>query len=216
MKKHFLVFLLAAGCSFNGRSSADMERITLPRPVLKGGVSVEEAIEARRSVRSFLSEEPEIRQTGQLLWAAQGITEERRGLRAAPSAGATYPLEVYLVNKDGVYSYKPAEHALEPVKQGDMRGDLSRAAFGQGFVAQAPVNIVITAVYTRTERRYGERARRYVHMEAGHAAQNIHLQAAALGLGSVPVGAFRDGEVKDALSLPEGREPVYIIPVGRQ
>lgn len=191
-----------------------MERIVLPEPVLEGEVSVEEAIERRRSVRSFSPEEPGMEAAARLLWSAQGVTDKNRGLRASPSAGATYPLEVYLVNSNGVYSYKPGEHALEPVKEGDVRRALSRAALGQRFVADAPLSIVITAVFSRTEARYGGRARRYVHIEAGHAAQNIHLQAVALGLGSVPVGAFSDSEVKSVLDIPGEHEPVYIIPVG--
>ncbi len=214
MKNILLVVLIFAGCSFNARSSADIEKVVLPRPSARGEVSVEQAIGERRSVRSFLPDELKIEHKGQLLWAAQGITEQQRGLRAAPSAGATYPLEIYLVNKDGVYSYNPSEHELVLLKKGDLRGALSRAALGQGFISRAPVSIVITAVYARTERRYGGRARRYVHIEAGHAAQNIHLQAVSLGLGSVPVGAFNDEELRKVLSLPQDREPVYIIPVG--
>lgn len=193
-----------------------MERIVLPEPVLEGEISVEEAIERRRSVRSFSPEEPETQAVGRLLWSAQGVTDKSRGLRAAPSAGATYPLEVYLVSSEGVYIYKPAEHSLEPVKEGDMRGALSRAALGQKFVAEAPVSIVLTVVYSRTEARYGGRARRYAHIETGHAAQNIHLQAVALGLASVPVGAFNDSEVKGVLNLPDNHEPLYIIPAGYQ
>lgn len=193
-----------------------MQKIDLPEPSLKGEVSVEETIEGRRSVRSFSPGALTLEEISQLLWAAQGVTEERRGFRAAPSAGATYPLELYLVTEDGIHSYAPDGHILEPVKSGDMRSSLAGAALGQRFVAEAQASIVITAVYARTAGRYGaERGRRYVHIEAGHAAQNIHLQAVALGLGSVPVGAFRDAEVSGALSLPEGHEPLYIIPVGR-
>ena len=118
------------------------------------------------------------------------------------------------MNKDGVYIYLPGEHAVGLIKPGDARSALSRAAPGQRFVAEAPVSIVITAVCRRTSARYGERAGGYVHMEAGHAAQNIHLAAVSLGLGSVPMGAFNDGDVKDVLDLPEDHEPLYIIPAG--
>lgn len=192
-----------------------MQRINLPEPAMEGRMTLEEAIKGRRSVRSFSDGDIDAASAGMLLWAAQGITCRSRGFRAAPSAGAAYPLELYLVNAEGVYVYVPSDHALEPVKPGDRRIALSRAALGQGFVAQAPASIVITAVYGRTRRRYGARAERYVHIEAGHAAQNIHLQAVALGLASVPVGAFRDEEVSDILSLPGDRSPLYIIPVGR-
>lgn len=192
-----------------------MERVELPDPSLRGEVSIEETIEGRRSVRSFRPDELSDEEISQLLWSAQGVTEERRGFRAPPSAGATYPLELYLVREDGVYNYAPDGHVLEPVKAGDARSGLAGAALGQGFVAEAPVGIVIAAVYARTAGRYGaERGERYVHIEAGHAAQNIHLQAVALELGSVPVGAFNDAEVSDVLVLPADHEPVYIIPVG--
>ncbi len=215
MKKLIAALLLAAGCSVNGRSVNEMESINLPQPWVKGNVSVEESILGRRSVRSFGPADLTTEEISQLLWAAQGITDSTRGFRAAPSAGATHPLEIYLVNREGVYNYLPDENLLKPVKTGDARSSLARAALGQGFVQQAPVNIVISAVYQRTAGRYGiERGARYVHIEAGHAAQNIHLQAVALGLGSVPVGAFRDDEVKKALSLPSHHEPLYIIPVG--
>lgn len=209
-----VVFLIACLC-FAGRSGAEMNAVQLPEPSLEGDVSVEETIQRRRSVRSFRPDALDKEKISQLLWSAQGVTEVGRGLRAAPSAGATYPLELYLVSEDGVYNYAPDGHALEPVKPGDARSSLARAALGQGFVAQAPVSIVVAAVYERTAGRYGtERGERYVHIEAGHAAQNIHLQAVALGLGSVPVGAFDDAGVSEVLSLPEHHAPVYIIPVG--
>ncbi len=193
-----------------------MQKMELPEPKLQGEVSLEETIEKRRSIRKFSPDALTAEEIGQIMWSAQGITERGRGFRAAPSAGATYPLELYLVTEEGVYNYIPGEHILQPVKPGDARPSLARAALGQSFVAEAPASIVVTAVYARTAGRYGaDRGRRYVHMETGHAAQNIHLQAAALGLGSVPVGAFGDDEVSAALSLPEDHEPLYIIPVGR-
>ncbi|MFC1925399.1 SagB/ThcOx family dehydrogenase [Chloroflexota bacterium] len=184
----------------------------LPVPGKKGDVSLEECLEKRRSERGFTSRELTPEQISQLLWAGQGIS--RSTYRTAPSAGALYPPEIYLAIKDGVYRYKPGEHELEQTLEADVRHHLSRAALSQGFIEEAPVDIVITAVYQRTEGRYGERTARYVHMEAGHAAQNIHLQAVALSLGSVPIGAFHDDEVQRALSLPKGEYPLYIIPVG--
>ena len=184
----------------------------LPAPRKKGGTSLEETLEKRRSERSFAPKELSWEQISQLLWSAQGMVE--RGRRTAPSAGATYPLEVYLVTGKGVYHYKSASHELEPTLDGDVRSQLCRAALDQEWIEEAPVSIVIAAVYHRTGRGYGPRAARYVQIEVGHAAQNIHLQAVALGLGSVPVGAFRDEQVQRVLSLPENHQPLYIVPVG--
>lgn len=194
----------------------DNKTMELPAPRAKGELSFEEAALNRRSVRTFSKKGLTAAQTGQLLWAAQGITARRAGLgfRTAPSAGALYPFETYAVTADGVFIYKPAGHALEKTLDGDRRGDLAAAALGQGPVASAPLDIVLCAVFSRITGRYGQRGVRYAHIEAGHIAQNIHLQAVALGLGSVPVGAFDDGKVSKALSLPRKCEPLYIIPVG--
>ena len=184
----------------------------LPAPRKRGEISLEETLQKRRSERSFASKELSWEQISQLLWSAQGMVE--RGFRTAPSAGATYPLEVYLVTSNGVYHYKPESHQLEPILEGDVRSQLCRACLNQEWIEEAPVSIVIAAVYQRTGRGYGPRAARYVHIEVGHAAQNIHLQAVALGLGSVPVGAFGDEQVQRVLSLPENQQPLYIVPVG--
>jgi SagB-type dehydrogenase family enzyme len=169
-------------------------------------------LDSRRSERSFVRRTLDREQISQLLWAAQGVT--RRGLRTAPSAGALYPLEIYLVTSEGIHHYLPQSHELERIVEGEILSQLARAALDQGCVGEAPVSIVIAAVYQRTERRYGERAARYVWIEAGHVAQNIHLQAVAMGLGSVPIGAFDDRQVHRVLSLPEDQLPLYIIPVG--
>jgi len=190
------------------------KEIKLPQVKIKGNVSVEETLNKRRSVREFKKDNLSLEQLSQLLWAAQGITEKRRGFRTAPSAGALYPMEIYLLNPDGLYRYIPASHSLEDVDQKDLRRSLSEAALLQNSVVQAQVDFVICAVYDRITVRYGERGIRYAHIEAGHIAQNIHLQAVALGLGSVPIGAFDDGAVKKLLNLPKGCEPLYIIPVG--
>jgi SagB-type dehydrogenase family enzyme len=206
--------LIALGCGRPAVSSSAPAEVALPAAATVGKMSVEEAISKRRSVRRFADKDLTIGQVGQLAWAAQGITEPGRGLRAAPSAGATYPLEMYVVKKEGVFHYLPQGHKLEQLSDRDHRADLAQAAMGQGSVRGAPVSFVFAAVYQRTRARYGDRAERYVHMEAGHAAENIHLQAVALGLGSVPVGAFDDGEVAKALSLPADQAPIYIIPVG--
>lgn len=185
----------------------------LPPPDTSGDVSLEQALVRRRSVRSFSDSTLSRKQTGQILFAAQGVTQPGTGYRTAPSAGATYPLETYAFTPEGVYKYAPAEHAIELVKNRDLRKELSAAALGQRFVRNAPLVVVFTAVNKRTTQRYGGRGVRYVHMEAGHVAQNIHLQAVALGLGSVPVGAFDDDEVREVLDC-KGEEPLYIVPVG--
>lgn len=190
------------------------KEISLPIPKLKGKISLEQAIKERRSKRSFSPQELTIEQIGQLLWSAQGITESRRGLRAAPSAGALYPMEIYLLNKDGLFHYLPKKHKLEQVLQKDLRKELAVAAWGQSFVAFAPVAIVIAAAYERISSRYGQRGQRYTDIEVGHIAQNIHLQAVALGLGSVPVGAFDDQALKQLLKLADDEQPLYIVPVG--
>ena len=186
----------------------------LPEPTRKGKVSLEEVLAKRRSVRRFEDRRLSQEQIAQLCWAAQGITEPKRGLRTCPSAGALYPLEIYVVTGDGAYHYLPHKHAMEEHLAGDLRRKLQRAALGQPWVGQAPATVVIAAAIGRTERKYGRRAERYVHIEVGHAGQNILLQAQALGLGAVPVGAFRDAEVSKTLSLGEGLAPVYLIPVG--
>jgi len=190
-----------------------MDKVKLPKPNLKGNVSLEEAIQKRRSVRSYSSKDLTLDEIGQLCWAAQGITD-KRGLRAAPSAGALYPLEIYIVKKDGLYHYIPDGHLLEKKIAGDLRDSLCKACFGQNFIREAPIDFVICAVYQRVASRYRERGVRYTDIEVGHAAQNVHLEAVALGLDSVPVGAFIDEEVSKALSLPKEEKPIYVIPIG--
>ena len=195
---------------------AKSKEIQLPKPIEASKVSLEEAILSRRSERSFIQKDLDLTQIGQLLWAAQGITAKKFGFgfRAAPSAGALYPMEVYLLSQDGFFHYLPGGHKLEVLSHSDLRNSLAAAALGQESVKEAPIDIVICAVYQRITGKYGQRGIRYAHIEAGHIAQNIHLQAVALGLGSVPIGAFSDKEVKETLSLSPEQEPVYIIPVG--
>lgn len=190
------------------------KEIVLPQPKVTGQVSLEETISQRRSKRKFSSQQLTLGQISQLLWSAQGITDQRQGYRSAPSAGALYPMEIYLLSKDGLFHYLPQGHKLERLQQQDIRRELAAASLGQGFLQQAPINIVITAVYGRITSQYGTRGRRYTEIEVGHIAQNVHLQAVALGLSSVPVGAFDDQNVKELLKLPEEEEPLYIIPVG--
>jgi SagB-type dehydrogenase family enzyme len=190
------------------------EIIALPAPRLKGTLTLEETLARRRSVREFADARLTLAELGQLLWAAQGITHPD-GFRTAPSAGALYPLQVYLVIPGGAYRYEPPGHRLLSQVQGDVRRALYDAALQQDAVLQAPAVIVIAAVYARTARKYGEeRSPRYVHLEAGHAAQNALLQAVALDLGAVPIGAFYDDRVKQVLALPADHQPLYLIPVG--
>ncbi len=187
----------------------------LPEPDRAGGMTLAATLAARRSVRSFAVEALTERQISQLLWAAQGRTDGPRH-RTAPSAGALYPLEIYLVLPGGIHHYEPEGHRLTRLSEGDARGALHRAALSQDAVREAPAVFVIAAVYARTEVKYGrDRTPRYVHMEAGHAAQNLLLEATALGLGAVPIGAFEDARVKAALALPTNNEPLYLIPVGK-
>jgi SagB-type dehydrogenase family enzyme len=190
--------------------------IKLPAPATDSSFSVERAINERMSIRTYKDTPLTLKEVSQLLWAGQGIVAS--GRRASPSAGATYPLEIFLAAgkvdglKPGLYRYKNKEHSLELVKEGDLRPALSTAALGQDTVLKAPATIVVTAVFERTRARYGARTERYVHMEAGHVGENIMLQATALGLGTVPVGAFNDGEVKKLLGIEEA--PLYLFPVG--
>jgi SagB-type dehydrogenase family enzyme len=197
------------------------EVINLPEPQYDSDVSIEQSFLNRRSIRSYTGEPLTLREVSQLLWAAQGITDPR-GFRTAPSAGALYPLEVYLVAGDvedltsGVYRYEPDGHQLVRIIDGDKRAELADAALAQPSVKEGAISIVFAAVYERTTVKYGERGIRYVHMEAGHAGQNLCLQATAMGLGVVTVGAFHDEQVSKLLNLPQDEKPLYIIPVGRK
>jgi SagB-type dehydrogenase family enzyme len=205
--------------------------VNLPSPRLKGHVSLEEAIFRRRAVRKFRRDSLDLLQLSQILWSAQGITGPRE-VRAAPSAGATYPLEIFVVLgeqgvvagetkqspqelKAGIYHYEADSHSLTLHKPSDLRSDLARAALDQEFIVDVPINIVICAIYHRTSHRYGTRGERYVHMEVGHVGENIHLQVVALGLATVEVGAFRDEEVRKVLGVEDQIRPLYIMPVGK-
>jgi SagB-type dehydrogenase family enzyme len=194
--------------------------VQLPQPRLTGTASVEAALAARRSSRFYSDRPLTIDDLSQLLWAAQGITHPR-GLRTAPSAGALYPLELTVIAgmvsdlPAGTYRYQPAGHRLILIAEGDERAALADAALGQSPVRKAPVVIAIAADYRKTMIKYGERGVRYVHLEAGHAAQNLCLQATALGLGTVVLGAFSDQGVA-AVLRNSGQQPLCLIPVGRK
>ncbi len=208
--------LLVTYCPGDVAPGASPGQVTqLPAPDTTGAVPLEQAIAQRRSKRSFTDEPLSLAQIGQLLWSAQGITEPQRGFRAAPSAGALYPLELYVVAADGVYHYQPEGHQARRHMAGDQRAALAAACLGQGAVQQAGASFVFTAVFERTRAKYGPRADQYVHNEVGAAGENLCLQAVALGLGSVMVGAFRDDQISDALDLPADHAPLLVIPVGR-
>lgn len=196
-------------------------RTKLPEPKYDSDVSLEESLVKRRSVRDYSGEPLKLEEISQLLWAAQGVTVDWGG-RTAPSAGALYPLEVYVVVGDvkgldaGVYRYDPVRHELAMTAKGDIRSRLADLALGQDSVKDGAIDLVFTAVYKKTTWKYGDRGIRYVHMEIGHAAQNVCLQATAMGLGAVTVGAFYDDKIDRLLNLPKGEETLYIIPVGKQ
>ena len=207
--------LLSAGLAWGA------DTVKLPAPERQGKVSLEEALQSRRTVRRFAARKLTLAQVSQLLWAADGVNDPR-GLRTAPSAGATYPLELYLVAGErgvrdlapGVYRYLPGGHALELTRPGDLRREVARACLHQTWMAEAPVMVIIAAEYRRCMARYGERGVRYTDMEAGAAAQNLFLQAEALGLAAGIVGAFQDRTLRDLLQLPSNHEPLLVMPVG--
>lgn len=219
-----LLLILVPPVKFNGEVNSMLQqgKIKLPSPNLKGKLSLEETLSKRRSIRYYQKESLNINEISQLLWAMQGITEKNWGLRTAPSAGALYPLEVYIVagnveNLDaGIYKYLPDDHSIIKVSSGDKRRELFNSALQQESILQAPVVFVIAAVFERTAVKYGIRSERYVYIEAGHSCQNLLLQATSLNLGAVPIGAFYDDRVKETINLEKKEKPIYIIPVGRR
>lgn len=202
------------------QEASKIHTIRLPAPRLEGRVSVERALDERRSQREFGAAALTLQELSQLLWAAQGLNRPDGG-RTAPSAGALYPLEVFVVAGNvagltaGVYRYLPAGHGLAAVAEGDRRRALATAALGQDWIRSAPAALVVAAVYERTGRKYGARAPQYVHFEAGCAAENVALQAVALGLGTVVVGALDEAKVAAAIGLRAEERPLAILPVGR-
>jgi len=200
-------------CSENGRETATKSQIQLPKSKTKGTMSVAEALSRRRSHRSFSDQVPTLQTIGQLCWAAQGITD-KRGFRAAPSAGALFPITIFVVNNNGVYEYRPKAHILDRVLDGDIRNKLLTVALHQSSVGSAPVCIVVTMNVARTATKYGQRAQRYCLLEAGHVAQNVLLQATALDMVGVPIGAFEDKKLGQLLQLPARLQPVYLLPLG--
>jgi SagB-type dehydrogenase family enzyme len=228
---HILTLILAeaalsvAALSVTGQACAqDMKTIALPAPRLDGTVSVEKALAGRRSIREFTASPITIAEVSQLLWAAQGINGTRgdRELRTAPSAGALYGLETYILAANvtglaqGLYRYTPKGHTITFLIPGDMRAKLSDAALKQSCLTGCAAVIVFATVYERISKKYVERGVKFAHMEAGHSSQNVYLEAEALGIGTVAVGSFMEGDVKNILGLPEDQEPLYMMPVGRK
>ncbi len=204
-----------------GMQKTEADIIQLPAPNFKSNTSVEEAIQKRRSVREYSNEPLSLMEVSQILWAAQGITYKTYGLRTAPSAGALYPLEVYLVAANvrdlpaGIYIYNLKDHSIKKITEGDKRTAVSNAALRQDAIENSSAIVIITAIYERTSVKYGKRSERYVNMEVGHVGQNIYLQAVSLGLGTVMIGAFDDEALKKVLDLPANEFPLAIYPLGK-
>ncbi len=195
-----------------------MEKIRLPEPRYDGNVSIETALLKRRSIRSYKPDPLTIAQISQLLWSAQGLTASK--YRTAPSAGALYPVELYVAVGNvsgleaGLYKYDPHNHAIAKTITGDKRQELCRAGLSQGSIRTAPALIIFCAVFERVTGSYGKRGIQYVYMEVGHAIQNACLQAISLGLGSVVIGAFNDQDVKSVMNLEQDEQPLLLLPVG--
>jgi len=194
--------------------------IKLPAPCYDGNTSIEMALLKRRSIRSYSNEPLFLGEISQLLWAAQGITDSR-GYRTAPSAGALYPLEIYIVAGRvkglslGIYKYRPHENVLVKIVDGDKRAEVCRASLNQSPISDAAAVIVFCAIYERTTVKYGERGIRYVFIEVGHAVQNVYLQAVSLNLGTLVMGAFNDNELKNIMNFDLYEYPLCIMPVGK-
>ena len=218
-----LILLPLAGCTEasdfpGGRSGSS---IVLPILLDDSQISVEQALRTRRSVRVYSREPLVLAEVSKLLWAAQGLSHPK-GLRTAASAGALYPLEIYLLAGNveglpaGLYHYQSQDHTLIHIDAEDKRRALFEAALEQKAVKDAAIVFVISAVYKRTTGKYGPRGIRYVHMDVGHAAQNVYLQAEALGLGTVFIGAFYEAQVKALLQMSEEEVPLGVMPVGKK
>jgi SagB-type dehydrogenase family enzyme len=215
-------FLPLKGAIAKNKKQNQGAGMKLPQPNMEGSISVEQAIRQRRTIRGYSSQILQVDQLSQLLWSAQGLTGSRRFNRAAPSAGAFYPMDVYAVVgqnsvvqiDSGVYRYETRAHRLALITNQDLRDRVARAAISQMWMANAPINLVITAEYSRVMGKYGKRGIRYAQIEAGHIGQNLFLQAEALGLKAGIVGAFHDKEVAEVMKLPRSHEPLLIMPIG--
>ena len=202
---------------------SDKPIIKLPPATFKG-IPLEEAIKKRRSIRNYSNNPLTLEELSQILFSAQGITGEYAGtyLRAAPSAGALYPFEIYLIVQNvsqlekGIYHYNVRKHALEFIKEGDFKDELFKAGLFQEMFLQAPVTLVYTAIFKRTTHKYGERGYRYIYIEAGHIAQNVSLQCVSIGLVSCVVGAFFDDMINKLIGI-DGKEEavIYLHTIGK-
>lgn len=196
------------------------KKIKLPEPEYSSNTSIEEALLKRKSIRDFQKKPLSLKNISQILWAAQGITDKGKNKRTAPSAGALYPLEIYLVVgnvneiESGIYKYNPYQNELTLISEGDKRNEISKYTAQPEAIQTAPITVIFSAVYKRTSVKYGDRAFRYVHIEIGHAAQNVCLQVISLGLSTVTIGAFQDAQIKKTIQLLEEEEPLYIMPIG--
>jgi len=226
----FALLVAAAGCRGDSGESLTTEQqavessgvaqIALPEPIRQGDMSVEEALDRRESRRSYGDEALDLSAIGQLLWSAGGLGVDAvsGATRTAPSAGSIYPIELYLVTGEtedleaGVYLYDALSHSLTSISSGDVREELADAALSQGFISQAPATMVIVADYGSSTGRYGDRGERYAHMDAACASENVALQAEAMGLVTVVVGAFSDEAVANIINT-EGI-PLIIMPIG--
>ncbi len=208
------ITLFAADRSRRHTGSRRQKIIQLSTPRTTGEMSLEKALSLRRSVRSFSDKKVEYVEIGQLLWAGQGITDTQRGFRTAPSAGAIYPMTLYLVLQEGLFVYKPKEHVLSLVLDDDIRERLFEVALEQQAVRDATCSIIIAGEVRKVSAKYGHKAKRFMQIEAGHIAQNIQLQATAMGLGTVPMGAFNIKGVAKACKMSPRFEPLYIMPIG--
>ncbi|MHC4617652.1 MAG: SagB/ThcOx family dehydrogenase [Planctomycetota bacterium] len=188
--------------------------LQLPEPKLTGSLTLEEALAKRRSVLEFMPQNLSLGQLGQLAWAGQGITDPQTGLRTVPSAGAAYPITLYIATRNGLFLYNPTLHTLEQTSDLDVRPMLAMAAMEQNAVAQAPCDIIITGSTRKLAAGYRKQAKRYMLLEAGPVAQNIQLQAVSLGLGAAPVTAFNVRDVGKICRLPKELEPIYIVCAG--
>ena len=199
---------------------ASQEIIKLPEPILDGAISVEKALAARRSVRYYAASPLTLTELSQILWAAQGLSGPG-GLRTAPSAGALYPLEIYIAAGNvtglasGIYKYGCVDHILLRTEQNDKRVELFDAGLRQDSIKSAPVILIICAVYERMTAKYAQRGIRYSDMEAGHASQNVYLQAESLGLVTLAIGAFHDSKVKKIVNMIKAEQPLYLMPIGK-
>ena len=222
---YFIIIIVGMLLLFSSAFSQENQKdfpmgtsIKLPEPSYKGKISLEEALSQRRSRRDLTSGSLTLNQVSQILWAAQGVTS-KRGFRTAPSAGALFPIEIYLVVeevdglKSGLYHYIPDIHSLKGIKSGSLAESVSDAALGQKALTQAGIIVVITADVSRTAKKYEDRAERYVAEEVGAVAQNIYLQVESLGLATVLMGAFYDDKIQEALGITE--TPFGIMPIGQ-